>query len=157
MGLFDTQKKIENITIQADRVEVVTKMTPVEPKKPSAAPPPPDLSTKPADKIGYCFGWACPKRHVNGTFETINIEGHSERRVCQECGGICKPSVVKRTAEASWECIDILGRLGSDGFGIKYSWGWFQRYPYIVDPTMPLRWTKREFVRFLDGGSKKNG
>jgi hypothetical protein len=110
----------------------------------------PNLSTKPKDIIGYHFGFVCPKKHVNTTFESITAEGYSERRVCQTCGAITKPATVKRTAEAQWENRDHSYRWGLLP-SPKWSWS---HYYNLSNGYLSTRWTKHEFVRFLDSPKK---
>lgn len=103
--------------------------------------PEPDLSTKPKDIVGYCFGYVCPKKHVNSTFENITVDGYKERRACQTCGAVAKPAVIRRVAEGLWQ------DWGSyDFFAKKHvsNWGWRQWY------SRNYLWTKSEFVHYLD-------
>jgi hypothetical protein len=112
--------------------------------------PEPDLSTKPKDIIGYCFGFVCPKKHVNTTFESIQAEGYKERRVCQTCGAVTKPATVKRTAEAQWENRDHSYRWG---LLPRPEWSW-SHYYNLSNGYLSTRWTKHELVRFLDSPKK---
>ena len=132
-----------------------------DPKKVVIVPkdPEPDLSTKPKDVVGYCFGYACPKKHVFGTFETISIDGFKERRVCQKCGGVGKPATVKRTAEARW---GYLSRRDSfTGTATNSGWGWFNYYwkyigrSYHSYPASDLYWTNHEFVHYLESPKRR--
>lgn len=105
--------------------------------------PPPNLSTKPADKVEYCFGYVCPKKHVSSTFENITIAGYEERRACQVCGEVAKPASVKKIAEAQWE--NVYG----DG-----EWSWRQNLVGPKNGYSPVwwftRWTRYKFVHYLD-------
>jgi hypothetical protein len=111
--------------------------------------PPPDLSTKPEDKIGYCFGYVCPKKHVNETFDSITIDGYKERRACQTCGGVAKPAVVKRISEARWVNHDR-----SSSYGLKPDPDWRWRHEVFAgrfsDANWMIQWTRREFLHYLD-------
>jgi hypothetical protein len=116
--------------------------------------PEPDLATKPKDIVGYCFGYACPKKHLFSTFESVTVDGYKERRACQQCGAVAKPAVVKRTAEPQWgnrAHIAIYDR------NPKPNWGWFNAFwqgagslysGWVNDPD--LIWTKYEFVHYLE-------
>ena len=115
-------------------------------------PPPdpePDLSTKPKDIVGYCFGYVCPKKHVNSLFETISVDGYKERRVCQTCGGVAKPATVKRISEARWVNHDR-----SSDYRLPPDPDWKWRHNYFVGgysaANMMIQWTKYEFVHYLD-------
>ncbi len=121
--------------------------------------PEPDLSTKPRDVVGYCFGFVCPKKHVFGTFENISIDGFKERKVCQTCGGVGKPATVKRTAEAQWGDTTYRGRPDIDG---EPKWEWFNAYwkgmgrlysAWAGDAE--LIWTKYEFVHYLESPKRR--
>ena|ERR1700761_928759 len=112
--------------------------------------PEPDLSTKPKDIIGYCFGFVCSKKHVNNTFESITVDGYKERKVCQTCGAITKPATVKRTSEAMWVDTNVID-FWSGHSGPKY--GWSQTGPNRY-PWKETWWTKLELVRFLDSPKK---
>ena len=108
--------------------------------------PEPDLSTKPKDIVGYCFGYVCPKKHVGSTFENITIDGYKERRACQTCGAVAKPAVVKRTAEARWEA--------SRGI-----FSWWQNYRAPAGRYSPAslftQYTRYEFVHYLDTPTRR--
>lgn len=119
----------------------------VEPPK----DPEPDLSTKPKDIVGYCFGYVCPKKHVNSTFENITVDGYKERRACQTCGGVAKPAVVRKLAEARWGVtnlyiINYYMTRGRNSEKPDPEWGWSQ---YGHQTACPL-WTLHEFVHYLD-------
>jgi hypothetical protein len=110
--------------------------------------PEPDLSTKPEDYIGYCFGYVCPKKHVNSTFENITVDGYKERRACQYCGGVGKPAVVKRTAEPIWGMTNRARRLRQEWRGEVVeapTWSWSLLYDDFT-----IRWMRLEFVHYLD-------
>ena len=122
--------------------------------------PEPDLSMKPKDVVGYCFGFVCPKKHVFGTFETISIDGFKERRVCQKCGGVGKPATVKRTAEAGWGDLSrgdfLTGDLPNSG------WGWFNAHEKYIGRFYSkwvgdkgIYWTKHEFVHYLESPKRR--
>ena len=104
--------------------------------------PEPDLSTKPEDVVGYCFGYACPKKHVFGFFDSITPDKYKVRRPCPDCGGISKPAVVRRVAEAKWGPGPL---MYWDGRGV---WQW-QQYFHME----PL-WNHFEFVHYLDSPKK---
>ena len=112
-------------------------------------PPPdpePNLSTKPADIVGYCFGYVCPKRHVGETFESITVDGYKERRACNTCGAVAKPAVVKQTSEARW--IDTNQYLSC--FGPDWEWRHNFLVPGFSPANMMINWTSYEFVHYLD-------
>jgi len=129
-----------------DPENVVIKVDP--PKDPE-----PDLATKPKDIVGYCFGYACPKKHVNSTFENITVDGYKERRACQTCGAVAKPAVVKRIAEARWIDYHKFSLWGTR----EPSWGWANRCSehgpssWLGEPS----WTRYEFVRYLEAPRKR--
>ena len=108
--------------------------------------PPPDLSTKPKDIIGYCFGFSCPNHHIGKTFDSITMDRYGEQRVCQTCGEISTPAIVKRTAEAQWIIENSIDCLR---YGYIPRYGWHQTYYMSND----IIWTKHEFVRFLNDGN----
>lgn len=110
------------------------------PEKPPA--PEPDLSTKPKDIVGYCFGFACPKKHVQFTFESITVDDFKRRQACDTCGAVAKPAVVKRIAPPEWV---------ASGKGM-----WRQYYLLNMggslaweDKTKP-RWSVYEFFHYLE-------
>lgn len=148
-------KPVDDVILLPEKPEPGTK---VECDNPSAVvivpDPEPDLSTKPPDKIGYCFGYVCPKKHVNEVFENITVDGYKERRACPKCGGVARPAVVCRIAEAKWG-----DRSYRDIFGNEPDpdWGWYNtssRYvPRALNWGNPI-WTKYEFVHFLDEPKK---
>ena len=114
--------------------------------------PEPDLSTKPKDVVGYCFGYVCPKKHVHAAFESIATDGYKERRVCQECGGVAKPAVIKRIAEAMWGNRAQRGGWDRDP---KADWGWYNCHVSSLGlclwaPLDGTLWTKYEFVHYLE-------
>ena len=109
------------------------------------APPPPDpepdLSTKPADIVGFCFGYVCPEKHVGPTFESITMDGYKERRACDTCGAVAKPATIRRIAEAMWlDC----GHRGYHAW--EPLWCWTQYFPRSRNRI----WNHHEFVHFLD-------
>jgi hypothetical protein len=121
--------------------------------------PEPDLSTKPKDVVGYCFGYACPKKHVQNFFESVTVDGYKERKACQTCGGVSKPAVIKRTAKAQWgnkaqpHPLDIHP---------KPRWGWYNSYWNYVGKTISswptdkdMLWTKHEFVHYLESPRRR--
>ena len=108
------------------------------------ADPPPDLSTKPEDLVGYCFGYVCPKRHVNETFENITVDGLKERRACQTCGELARPAAVKRFAEANW--VDVLELSAFKTSGAAPRWSWCQYDPWLRG----ISWSRYEFLHYLD-------
>jgi hypothetical protein len=114
------------------------------------ADPEPNLSTKPKDIVGYCFGYVCPKKHVNSTFENITIDGFKERRVCQKCGEVAKPATVKRIAEAQWGDRSYPEICNPHP---KPNWGWYNSYARYLGKTLgwgdPM-WTDLKFVHYLD-------
>jgi hypothetical protein len=113
--------------------------------------PEPDLSTKPKDIVGYCFGFACGNGHIENTFDSITLDRYSERKMCQKCGGISKPSVVKRVAEANWG--DKSYPSFPNNCHPEPKWGWYNHYARGFGKTAgfgEILWTKYEFVHFLD-------
>lgn len=112
--------------------------------------PPPDLSTKPKDIIGYCFGFSCPNHHIGDTFDLITMDKYGEQKVCQTCGEISTPAIVKRTAEAQWGDLSMSSQAWCSGSGIGYNpvYGWRQCFYMSLD----IIWTKHEFVKFLNDG-----
>lgn len=102
--------------------------------------PEPDLSTKPEDIVGYCFGFACPKKHVQEFFEAITLDRYSERRPCSKCGDIAKPCVVKKIAEAVWH-----DRSSSWHPRNNPDWGWSQYYA-----RGDAHWTDWKFFHYLE-------
>jgi hypothetical protein len=113
---------------------------------PETIAPPPDLSTKPKDIIGFCFGFSCPNHHIEHTFYSITMDRYGEQRVCQTCGEISTPAIVKRTAEARWE--DVWPINICHGSHFCYT----QRIPGTLTLTNngEIMWTKYEFVKFLN-------
>jgi hypothetical protein len=141
---FFTSKKKDNVTVN---VEIAIAKAAFSEPATKPEPPAPDLATKPADIVGYCFGYVCPEKHVNDKFDSITVDGYHERRVCQTCGAIARPATVKKIAEATWET-----------FRQTYSTGktestpyWMQHYPYSLFGRGggETRWNKFEFVKFL--------
>lgn len=122
------------------------------PKNVVVAPPPdppPDLATKPADKVGYCFGYVCPEKHVNFPFENLTVDGLKERRACQTCGSAAKPASVRKICEAQWINHD---RSSSYFLPPEPDWRWRHNYfvpGYSLANWLP-KWTRYEFVHFLD-------
>lgn len=114
---------------------------------PKPPDPEPDLSTKPADIIGYCFGFACPKKHVQNTFESVTVDGYKERLACNACGAVAKPCVVKRIAEATWRDWQNSLYRGYSGVSNPY-WGWGQTSMY----NGRIMWTRYEFFHYLELG-----
>jgi hypothetical protein len=113
--------------------------------------PEPNLSTKPADIVGYCFGYVCPKKHVGEKFEAISVDGYKQRRACQTCGVVSKPAIVRRISEAYW--VDSHKYLTYFG----PNWGW--RHNHLSPGFSPANacpiWTRYEFVHFLDKPVRK--
>lgn len=110
-------------------------------------PPEPDLSTKPKDIVGYCFGFACPKKHVQFTFESITVDDFKRRQACDTCGAVAKPAVVKRIAPPEWV---------ASGKGM-----WRQYYLLNMggslaweDKTKP-RWSVYEFFHYLESPKRR--
>lgn len=131
------------------QVELINTKALKEAEKPKD--PEPDLSTKPKDLVGYCFGYVCPKKHVNSTFENISVDGYKERRACQTCGGVAKPAVVQRTAEARW--LDLGDRFAAIYHPQPYepSWGWTLYRWRLAD----INWTAHKFVHYLDTPTRR--
>ena len=136
---------------------------PVElPKDPD---PEPDLSTKPKDIVGYCFGYVCPKKHIGGKFEEITVDGYKERRLCQECGAISQPAVIKQSAAPIWkDCGSYTGGAFRYYDGPRVAdWKWTYNYTYkqtmVQNMSMSSQdhpvWEKFEFVHYLDTPRKK--
>lgn len=112
--------------------------------------PEPDLATKPEDIVGYCFGYACPKKHTFGYFDSITLDGYKSRKPCQECGGISKPAVIKRTAEAQWGNTAYPSRFD---FYPKPEWRWYNSYALGFGKSRgwgDTLWTSYEFVHYLN-------
>jgi hypothetical protein len=109
---------------------------------------PPDLSTKPKDIVGYCFGFSCPYHHIGNIFESITVDRYGEQMVCQTCGEISTPAIVKRTAEAQWIIENSRDEMDCLRYKMKYMprYGWHQTY-YMSNDKI---WTKHEIVRFLN-------
>jgi hypothetical protein len=115
--------------------------------------PEPDIATKPKDIVGYCFGFACPEHHVQNTFDSITVDKYGEQRVCQTCGGISTPAIVKRISEAMWidtNPLKVMGRTYSE-IEYKPDWGWNQHHYLSMDEI----WTNYEFVRFLNDANPR--
>lgn len=123
--------------------------------------PEPELSTKPEDLIGYCFGYVCLKKHIGDTFDTISVDGYGDRRVCQKCGAVSKPAVLRQLSEATWKDRGQYGRhQGASYQNAPWAsnWCWDHEYIYKNHSGANLtyriadhpRWSKQEFVRFLD-------
>lgn len=135
----------EALSKYPDKVETLS--VPGKPKD-----PPPDLSTKPDDIIGYCFGYVCPKKHVGETFESITMDGYKVRKVCGVCGRVSKPATVKRAAEAKWE---------DHGGYYRHSemrdpaWKWSHKKPGYGWYIPNTRWTELTLVQFLDTPVRK--
>ena len=116
-------------------------------------PPPdplPDLSTKPDGIVGYCFGYACPKKHTFGYFDSITLDGYKIRKPCPKCGEVSKPAVIKRTAEARWG-----DKANPSVFDLhpEPNWGWYNSYLPSFGKSIGLGdilWTSHEFVHYLD-------
>ena len=135
----------ESIPCDDPKTAVVT-----PPKEPD---PEPDLSTKPPDKVGYCFGYACPEGHITAPFEKISTEGFKERRACRVCGEVAKPATIRRIAEAKW--VDYSTMRGS--WGLPPSWGWAQHlssFGYSTWMGDPL-WSRYEFIHYLGSPKRK--
>jgi hypothetical protein len=100
--------------------------------------PAPYMATKPADVVGYCFGFVCPSHHVNYPFESITTDGLRERKVCQTCGEVSRPATVKTTAEAQW-----VHKWFTSKDNHEFEWTQYSRFgrPF---------WTKIEFIKFLE-------
>ena len=128
--------------IQRDKPEDVVIVPPKDPE--------PDLSTKPKDIVGYCFGYVCPKKHVNSMFENITVDGYKERRACQTCGGVAKPAVIRRTAEAQWNNRNEISMFERNP---EPNWGWSQTYGYYSN--FETMWTQLEFVHYLDTPTRR--
>lgn len=114
----------------------------------------PDLSTKPKDKIGYCFGYACADRHVGFFLDSITATDAEVIKACQTCGKNAKLCSVKKTAEAQWyRWVDIdpgTKRLPDE-------WFWTHRVYYPYGSIAGINWTKHEFNGFIRRyKSKKN-
>jgi len=112
----------------------------------------PDLSTKPKDITGYCFGYACSKKHVDLPFDSITVDGYKERKVCQKCSGVSKPAIVKKVAEAVWRDDGVPKYLSGETW-IPTGWipGW--RWCQFVQGT--IMWNSYSFVRFLESARRK--
>jgi hypothetical protein len=110
--------------------------------------PLPDLSTKPEDIVGYCFGFSCTDGHIGKIFDLITMDKYAEQMVCQTCGQISTIAIVKRTAEAQFLDLTLSNEIDCMRNGIKYKphYGWVQHY-YMSDYIV---WTRKEFVKFLN-------
>jgi hypothetical protein len=114
----------------------------------------PDLSTKPKDIVGYCFGYACSKKHVDMYFDSITVDGYKERRVCQKCGGVSKPAIVKKVAEAVWRDYGIKSWVSlKDTFCATGPWTphWYWKQFWRGE----IGWTSYSFIRFLEPDRRK--
>jgi hypothetical protein len=114
---------------------------PLEPEKPKD--PEPDLTTKPENFVKYYFGFVCPKKHIQETFETIKVEDYKIRRACQTCGKVSQPAVIRAIAEPEW------------------SKSGYSQFTYWTDQTrkppcdkwvwlIPFNSYRYEFVHYLD-------
>lgn len=116
-----------------------------------APDPEPDLSTKPKDIIGYCFGFACADKHVANLLEEINTKTFGIVKMCQVCGKTSKLCKVKRTAEAQWGEEYNSYRISNK---VK-KFEWIQCY----SRGLSILWTKYDFAGFLklsvDKGKKR--
>lgn len=121
----------------------------VETKKIVSRFPPPDLSTKPPDKVGYCFGFVCANKHVSHPFDKATVDDFKERRACQTCGGVAKPATVRRISEARW----VDNGFFSISKGNIPNWGWSHYYTQPGSDYMPrmIKWTYYEFLAYLEG------
>jgi hypothetical protein len=121
---------------------------------PGTIAPPPDLSTKPKDIVGYCFGFSCPNHHIEHTFDSITMDRYGEQKVCQTCGEISTPAIVKRTAEAAWEELIYTPSIGY-GESESLGWRWVNKRSIMswtkTGDNLTI-WTKYEFVKFLNDG-----
>lgn len=133
---FFTTKKKDNVTVN---VEIAIAKAAFSEPVTKLEPPAPDLATKPADIVGYCFGYVCPAHHVSETFDSIGPDGYNQRKVCHKCGEVTRPATVKRTAEATWYQ-DYLPYVGFRDCE------WHQHSGY---PNYTTSWNKFEFIKFL--------
>ena len=136
--------QVESLDLMDKAMEEM-RVPPEPPKDPES-----DLSTKPDDIVGYCFGYACPKKHTFGFFDSITLEGYNVRKPCPTCGGVSKPAVVKRTAEARWT---DLARPSMWEENPEPKWGWYNSYSSGFGKSIgwgETCWTRYEFVHFLD-------
>lgn len=137
--MFKFSKKQDGIRVDVNiDIKQDTKLVPVEePKEPE-----PDMATKPADIVGYCFGFACPNGHVDHFFESITVDRFGERRVCDQCGYVSEPATIKRTAVAMWRA-----NIVPYSFPLVYErhkWHQFSAYDASI------AWNKFEFLKFLN-------
>ena len=166
MSWWNRTKPVEPEIIEAKAGEIVPCADPqnviiVPPKEPE-----PDLSTKPKDIVGYCFGYVCPKKHVGGKFEEITVDGYKERRLCQECGAVSRPAIIKQSASPIWK---DWGHHTGSGFSCNngltvwsgpwvpdWKWNFSRVYKNTTTQNMLMSvrgspiWEKFEFVRYLD-------
>ena len=150
MSWWNRTKPVEPEIIEARAGEIVPCDDPqnviiVPPKEPE-----PDLSSKPKDIVGYCFGYVCPKKHVGETFDNLSVDGFGQRRACQTCGAVAKPATVRRTAEARWA---NLARPDMNEPKPEPNWGWYNSYVPYFGKSLNCGnrlWTHYKFVHYLD-------
>lgn len=135
----------EELVKSASPETPVGRIVPVTPEP----KPEPDLSTKSDDIVGYCFGFACPKKHVQNTFESVTVDGYKERRACNICGAVAKPCVVKRIAEATWMDCQRPGMMLYGSYTPAYRWNQFSTYDGIT------LWNRFEFFHYLETPKKR--
>lgn len=117
-----------------------TKEAPPPAPKEATVTPPPDESTKPKDIEGFCFAFACPRKHLFDEMKKISIEDFAQRKVCQKCGSLARLAIARRFAEAQWEDVNSF-HSPSPRFA------WRQYFPLVAG--WGVRWTRYEFLRFL--------
>jgi hypothetical protein len=107
--------------------------------------PPPDMSTKPKDIVEYCFGYACPKKHVFDLFDSITPAGYDTQKACPKCGELAKPSVIRKIAEPVWRKLisDMSSEINDES---EFKW----RTTSLVGYRKITLWSRYEFVHYLD-------
>lgn len=111
----------------------------------------PDYSTKPADIIGYCFGYACPSGHVHNTFDKLDMNDLHLWHVCQQCGEVSRVCTVKRIAEAQWKPYCTKEVMHKVTFLITrtFEHRWEQVTFIGFGRGSRVTWTQTEFIRFV--------
>jgi len=126
---------------------------PIEPRDPTPRKTPkdpePNMSTKPKDIVGYCLGYACPKKHVFGFFDSITPDQYDVRKPCPTCGGISKPAAIRKVCEARWVDHNMFSSYSQPP---KPDWRW--RHDHFVPGFSVVNWypewSRYEFVHYLD-------
>ena len=144
----------------------------LEKPDPTPTPPEPNLNTKPEDIISYCFGFACPEKHIQETFDKISVDGFKQRRACQKCGKLSEPCIVKQIAEARWKCRNLDSVIMAQvrrwnapppdwgwtqaGYGSAlYAWNKFEFFSYL-EPKPPILRKRKTAEQKVDKWLSKN-